>query len=116
VLLSGYVLFWPDPAGPDSGVPGADKVVHAVLFALLAATARLRLGARRWVLAAVLGYAVLSEVVQAVALPDRSGDGLDVVADVAGALAAWALLSRRAGRPAAPEGSRPRAAGPPPRS
>jgi VanZ family protein len=88
------VLFWPDPAGVGSGPPGADKVVHAVLFGALAASARLRFGGARRVLAAVLAYAVVSELVQALLLPRRSGDLLDVVADVLGALAGWWLAGR----------------------
>ena len=89
-----YVLFWPSPAG-GGGPVGADKVVHAVLFLLLAATARLRFGGRWPVLAVVLAYAGLSELVQAVALAERSGDLYDLVADGLGALAGWLLVGRR---------------------
>ena len=89
-----YVLFWPEPAGPDTGFPGADKVVHALLFGLLAATAAWRFGARRGVLAAVLLYATVSELVQALALSERSGDLWDLLADVVGAVVGW-LLARR---------------------
>ena len=98
VVLSLYVLFWPDPQGSGVRVPGADKVVHAVLFALLAATARLRFGAVRPVLVAVLAYAALSEVVQAVVLSGRSGDALDLVADGAGAAAGWVAAGSWPGR------------------
>lgn len=95
LLLSLYVLFAPDPGGPDTELPGADKAVHLLLFALVAATARWRLGGRPAVLAAVLLYAALSEVVQGVALPGRSGDLLDLLADALGALLGSALASRR---------------------
>jgi VanZ family protein len=88
------VLFWPEPAGGDVRVPGADKVVHAVLFGLLALTARARFGGRLAVLGAVLGYAVVSEVAQALLLAQRSGDAWDVVADVGGALCGWWLARR----------------------
>ena len=94
VLVSLYVLFTPDPAGP-TGPPGADKVVHAVLFLLLASTARRALGSRTGVLAGVLVYAVASELVQALLLPHRSGDPLDALADAAGAAAGWVLARRR---------------------
>ncbi|MGH3931616.1 MAG: hypothetical protein ACRDTF_16780, partial [Pseudonocardiaceae bacterium] len=61
-----------------------DEVVHAALFAALAITGR-RLPVRWWVLVAGLaGYAVLSEVVHAVAPLHRSGSMLDVFADVIG--------------------------------
>ncbi len=94
VLLSVYVLFAPAPAGNGLGPPGSDKAVHLLLFLLLAGTARVRFGAAPVVLGAVLAYAALSEVVQAVALTDRSGDLLDVVADGVGALAGWWAAGR----------------------
>jgi VanZ family protein len=99
--VSLYALFWPDPGGSGVSVPGADKAVHVLVFALLAATARLRFGTSAAVLAAVLAYAALSEVVQALLLARRSGDVLDLVADAAGAGAGWLLAGRlRAGRAA----------------
>jgi len=94
LLASLYVLFWPSPAGGGLGPPGADKVVHGVLFGALAATALARFGPRRQVLVAVLAYAAVSEVVQALLLSRRSGDLWDLVADVVGALAGWALARR----------------------
>ena len=94
LLASLYVLLWPSPAGGGLGPPGADKVVHALLFAALAGTAVTRFGAGRQVLAAVVGYAAVSEVVQALLLARRSGDLLDLVADVLGALAGWWLTGR----------------------
>jgi VanZ family protein len=97
LVASLYVLFWPDPAGAGVGIPGADKVVHAVLFGLLAATARLRFGGRSAVLAALLGYAAVSELVQALLLSRRSGDLWDLVADVVGAVAGWVLARRLLG-------------------
>jgi VanZ family protein len=42
----------------------------------------------------VAAYAVVSELIQGFALPGRSGDPLDVVADLAGVAAGW-LLARR---------------------
>ena len=95
-MLSVYVLFWPSSGGPPV-FPQADKVVHAALFALLAGTAGLRLGARTAVLLAVVAYAPVSELVQAFALPTRSGDPVDVVADLVGTAAGWAWVLRRRG-------------------
>ena len=89
-----YVLFWPDPAGGGRGLPGADKVVHALLFAALAGTARLRFGGLRSALAAVAAYAVVSELVQGLLLSTRSGDPYDVVADLVGVALGWLLAPR----------------------
>jgi VanZ family protein len=83
------VLFWPHPVGGASRLFGADKVVHAGLFVLLAATTRLRFGAHRGLLVALAAYAAASELVQAVLLSTRSGDLLDLCADLVGVAAGW---------------------------
>ncbi len=82
-------------------VPGADKVVHAGLFLLLAATAALRFGAVPGVLVLTLVYAAGSELVQAALLAERSGDAWDLLADGVGAAAGWELV-RRGGAAARP--------------
>ena len=94
LLLSAYVLFWPSPAGSGTDLPGGDKLVHAVLFGLLAATARLCFPGRRSVLAALVGYAAVSELVQGLLLADRQGDLADLVADLVGVVAGWWLVGR----------------------
>ena len=85
VLVSLVVLFAPAddvPAAPA----GVDKVVHLLLFLALAATGRWA-GVRPWPLAAgLLGYAVVSEVLQAVTPLARSGSLADLAADALGAL------------------------------
>ncbi len=96
-LLSLYVLFSPSPGGPAL-FDGADKIVHASLFALLTGTAIWAFGARPAYVLLLGTYAVLSEVVQALALPHRSGDWRDVVADLVGVVLVCVLtplLSRR---------------------
>ena len=87
MLVSLVVLFAPSAGG--AGIPGADKAVHLLLFAALAATARWRFGALLPVLLAVAAYAPFSEFVQALALSGRSGDPLDVAADLTGAALGW---------------------------
>jgi VanZ family protein len=88
------VLFDPRPAGASAVPDGADKLVHAALFALLAVTARWRFGRRAAVLAAVVAYGGASELVQGLLLSTRTGDVLDLVADAAGAAVAWLLVAR----------------------
>ncbi|RBY79677.1 VanZ family protein [Blastococcus sp. TF02A-26] len=96
VLVSLAVLFAPGDDVPSSP-PGVDKLVHLALFAALALAGRWA-GVRTPTLAALLvGYAVVSEVVQAVAPLQRSGSVADGLADVLGialGLAAWAGISR----------------------
>jgi VanZ family protein len=89
------------PRAPSTGpVPGVDKLVHATVFAAVA-WAAVRCGFARPLVAAVLAaHAVLSELVQAGLLPGRSGDPLDVVADVAGVV--LVLLLTRGGRAGVP--------------
>lgn len=97
VLLSVVVLFT-----PESGVPtapaGTDKVIHLVLFALLAVTGR-RAGMRTgWLLACLVAYAGLSEMAQATLPIGRDGDVGDALVDAAGAvlgLAGYALATDR---------------------
>jgi hypothetical protein len=93
VLVSLAVLFAPASDVP-SAPPGVDKVVHGLIFLALAVTGRWA-GIRASLLgAALVGYAVVSELVQGLTPLDRSmtvGDWLaDVVGIVAG-LALWTL-------------------------
>ncbi|HVE74987.1 MAG TPA: VanZ family protein [Mycobacteriales bacterium] len=91
-VLSLYLFTTPQPSA-DPGFPGADKLVHAGLFAGLAFSARFRFAAHPVALLTVLAYAVASELIQAVALPTRAGDVNDLIADVAGLLGGW-LVAR----------------------
>ena len=97
VLVSLVVLFSPR-APSEQTIPNLDKVVHAALFALLAATTWWRFAARRAGLVGVLGYGAVSELVQWAGLAHRDGDVRDFLADAAGALLGWLLVSRRARR------------------
>ncbi len=96
------MLFSPQGGG-EPVFANADKVVHYLLFALLAGTVRWRFGGRERLLWLVFGYAALSEVIQHVALPGRSGDPVDVLADVAGASLGWLVVRRRLRPPVSPE-------------
>jgi VanZ family protein len=93
VLLSLVVLFWPRTPSEQT-VPDLDKLVHATLFALLAATTWWRFAGHRAGLVAVLAYGALSEVIQWIGLAHRDGDLRDVAADAAGALLGWTLARR----------------------
>lgn len=99
VVLSLVVLFTP-ASGVPTAPPGTDKVIHLLVFALLAGTGR---WAGLCTVPLVLGlavYAGVSEVLQAALPIGRDGDALDALVDVAGALlglGAHALLRRPRG-------------------
>lgn len=85
------------PRTPELGVAGLpwDKVVHAAAFAL-PTYALIRAGVPRVpVVGAMLVQAVGSELLQRTALPDRSGDVGDVLADLVGIGLGLALLRWR---------------------
>ncbi len=96
------------PSGPPgtNWFPGADKLQHAVGFALpviliaLAYTLRRRVLGRRPRISVLMAvgwlfvvHAVVSELIQDAFYPNRTGDPLDVLADwsgiVVGGLAVW---------------------------
>lgn len=88
------VLFAPTPGGPEL-FPYADKVIHVLLFAVLAWSGT-RAGVASLTLAlALVAYAVASETIQATVLPERSGAWQDVVADVVGCALGLLVGSRR---------------------
>ncbi len=101
VAVQLVVLYAPSGGGPAL-FPNADKVVHLLVF-LVPVSLAVVAGARRWVVGAVFAaQAVLSEVVQATLLSQRSGDVLDVVADLTGValgLLVGTVLLRRWRRP-----------------
>ena len=100
VLLSLAVLFAPAPDVPTAP-PGVDKVVHVLLFLALAVTGRWA-GIGQAVLGgALVGYAVVSELIQGLTPLGRSASVADWLADVIGILAGlllWRLTARRAAR------------------
>jgi VanZ family protein len=91
VLYSAHGL-----SGPQ--VTGLDKVVHVSIFAAPALAALMAGISARWVLGILVVHAPVSELIQHFALPHRSGEVLDVVADLAGVAVgglAFVVWSRR---------------------
>lgn len=97
------VLYWPrvTVSGP---VEWTDKVVHLLVFALptYAAGRALAAHGRPWWLATVTfaAHAIISELIQGAALPERSGDSWDAVLNLVGvglATLALAVAGRRSG-------------------
>jgi VanZ family protein len=89
-LIQLYGLYAPRQAGSDVGIPQTDKIAHLLIFAVVAYLG-LRVGVpARWLLGVLAANAVISEIVQHYSLPHRSGDPLDVLADLLGiAVGAW---------------------------
>jgi hypothetical protein len=84
VVVNLVALYWPRTVSGEGLFPGVDKVVHIGVFAAVALTGvRIRLPLL-WLVAALVGNALVSELVQHWLLPDRSGDPADVLADVVG--------------------------------
>ena len=88
VVLQVAVLYWPAPPGAGAGLlPGGDKAVHLLVFAAVAVTGRLARVPVPLLAGLLVAHAGVSELVQHVALPGRSGDARDLLADVVGVLA-----------------------------
>lgn len=92
VVVHLVVLYSPRVAGPDGmvEVPHLDKLVHAAVFGAVL-LAGLAAGVPRAPLTLLLlAHAAVSEMVQAAALPARSGSPADALVDVAGIGLGWA--------------------------
>ena len=83
-------LYLPRVDVPDSmEVPGADKAVHVLLFAIVMLTGVLARIPARWLALVLAVHAVVSEVIQHVLLPGRTGDPFDVLANLGGVAIGW---------------------------
>jgi hypothetical protein len=76
-------LYWPR-VGIEGPVTWSDKVLHVALFALPAAAGLLAGFRPAVVLVPLALHAPVSEALQHLVLPNRSGDPADVVADLVG--------------------------------
>ncbi len=85
------VIYAPQAPATPSGLP-IDKLVHAGVFALVLWTGAAAGVPLRWLALPLIAHAPVSELVQGAALPDRTGDPWDAVADLVGtcvAILAW---------------------------
>ena len=83
LVLSLVGLLLPSEELPTQ-VDIGDKVMHALIFVTLAVTGRFGGFGSRALAAGLLGYAVLTEVLQGALPIGRDGDWHDVVADAIG--------------------------------
>lgn len=97
IVLQLVALYYPSPPG-GPGTPGLDKLVHAGIFLLPAALGVVAGIHLAWLGGALVAHAIVSELVQQLALPERSGDVWDAVADIAGVaigLGVGVMIARR---------------------
>jgi len=93
-LVAVYLPGTPDGGLELPGLPGADKLVHALIFAV-PVYLFVRLAGRVGLVAGLFAvHAVVSELVQWRFVPYRDGDVWDVVADLVG-IGLAVLLVRR---------------------
>lgn len=98
VAVQAAVLFAPRAPSVDTGGLPVDKVVHFGVFAAATAAVIWAGGSTRGTTAVMAAYAPLSEVIQAGAYPQRSGEIADVVADLLGVAAGAWIGTRARGR------------------
>lgn len=107
VVIQLVVLYWPHAPSPPTTLP-VDKLVHLSVFAAAAWAGRRAGFPLRPLLAALLAHAVISEMLQAWAIPGRDGDPRDVLADWSGTLlglvlAGWLGRLAARGSPSRPQ-------------
>jgi VanZ family protein len=97
-LVITVLLLSPGGTAPST-LPHADKITHALMFAVLAFCSNYARIPPAWTLAWLAVYGVLTEILQATVAVRRSGSVWDWCADIVGALiglVVFELLRRRA--------------------
>ncbi len=99
IMVSVIVLFKPGGDGPLP-FPQADKVIHALTFALLALGMRWRILSWKVIFVSLASYAALSELIQRYFVPGREFDLVDITADLSGVIfiLIWVMLSKLSSR------------------
>ena len=93
--VAGQLVVLYAPRAPSTGgVPGLDKVVHVLVFAVVLGLGWWSRAPRPLVLAVSVVQAPVSELLQWAMLPHRSGDPLDLVADLVGCALGWWVARR----------------------
>lgn len=92
LVLSLFAFFLPGSSLPE-GPPVSDKLEHAAIFFALAVSGRFAGFRTKPLLLGLLGYAVASELLQALLPIRRHGDVRDVLADAVGVLAGLAFVA-----------------------
>ena len=87
-----FMFFWHSPPSGPVGIQHLDKVVHFILFFVVAASMHYAFRLPYWLAMVILTlYGISIEIIQHF-IPGRGADVWDVVADVAGAAAFFLCL------------------------
>lgn len=86
-----FIALYSPGSAEQLGPSGVDKLVHICLFALIVTPALLLGFPVVPVICLAVAQAGVSEVLQAVWIPNRSGDILDLVADLLGIALGWGI-------------------------
>ncbi len=99
LAVLGQLIVLYTPGKPDGGLelpwlPGADKLIHALIFAVPVFLIG-RLVKRAWLVGLIFAlHAVLSEIIQGTLIPYRDPDAWDALADLVGVGVALLVLYR----------------------
>jgi VanZ family protein len=83
-LVAALIILFTPASGVPSGFQHTDKIIHFLLFAALAYSSRFAGMTTHVTLAWTVGFAVVSEILQALLPLGRSGSALDAVFDILG--------------------------------
>ena len=93
-VVGQLVVLYAPRAPSTGGVPGLDKVVHVLVFAVVLGLGWWAGVPRPLVLTVSVVQAPVSELLQWAVLPHRSGDLFDLVADLVGCALGWWVVRR----------------------
>ncbi|WP_072806897.1 VanZ family protein [Rhodococcoides yunnanense] len=93
-MVAALIILFTPASGVPSGFEHSDKIIHFTLFAALAYTSRVAAIPVATTAAWTSGFAVLSEILQAVLPLGRSGSALDALFDVLGVASGLLIAAR----------------------
>lgn len=93
-MVAALIILFTPASGVPSGFEHSDKIIHFGLFAALAYSSRIAAISTGTTALWTVGFAIVSEILQAVLPLGRSGSALDALFDAAG-VAAGLLVAVR---------------------
>lgn len=93
-MVAALIILFTPASGVPSGFEHSDKIIHGTLFAALAYSSRFAAISVKRTAVWTVGFAVVSEILQAVLPLGRSGSALDALFDVIGVAAGLLIATR----------------------